>query len=252
MHQADVAATCHMGRTALCPHQLIASRWWTKSESPSGPTLSGPLKKKDTDVWPSSWIGVLSVIGRARRHLHLGLPAEHRHRYTHPARSKRILKQHRSRTHRQRTTDPKQASTLRHGRLEHEQTEPEHRQPPSEGAESDATCGKPRARTIQKGWRQRHRLANPTLRSSCCHLDMPRWNAHQHGGCRSMGMGLGQICQVHLSSRIADSHAADGQWVHNATPNGQSNCLQGWCIINVFQQPVVHPIPLRGGEAAQR
>ena len=28
VHQADTAKTCHMGRTALCPHQLIASRWW--------------------------------------------------------------------------------------------------------------------------------------------------------------------------------------------------------------------------------
>ena len=120
-----------------------------------------------------------------------------------------------------RPTHPKQASTLRHGRLEHEQTEPEHRHPPSEGAESDATCGKPRARTIQKGWRLSHRLANPTLRSSCCHLDMPRRDAHQHGGCRGMGKGLGQTCQVHLSSRIANSHAADRQWVHNTTPNGQ-------------------------------
>ena len=40
--------------------------------------LERASRKKDKNVWPSSWIGVLSVIGRARRHLHLGLPVEHR------------------------------------------------------------------------------------------------------------------------------------------------------------------------------
>ena len=35
MHQADTAATCHMGRTTLCPHQLIASRWWSPLERAS-------------------------------------------------------------------------------------------------------------------------------------------------------------------------------------------------------------------------
>ena len=78
MHQADTAATCHMGRQALCPHQLIASSRWTKLESPSRPTLSRPPRRKDTNVWPSSWIGVLNVIGRANRHMHPGLPEEHR------------------------------------------------------------------------------------------------------------------------------------------------------------------------------
>ena len=70
---------------------------------------------------------------------------------------------------------------------------------------------------------------------------MPPWDARQHGSCRSIGMGLGQTYQVQLS---ADSYAEDRQWVHNTTPYGQSKCLQRPCIINVHQQPVVHPIPL--------
>ena len=250
MHQADTAATCHMGRTTLCPHQSIASKWWTKSESPSGHTLNRPLRKKDTNAWPSSWNGVQCVIGRAGRHMNLGLPVEHQPLLHTPcpkqAHPQAASQQDTPTMHRQghKSTHPKHTSTLRHGQREPEQTEPEHRDPLSEGAESDATCCKQRVQAVQKGWRLMHRLADLTLWSSYCPLDMPPWDARQHGGCRSIGMGLGQTYQVQLSAKLADSHTADRQWVNKTTPYGQSKCLQGSCIINVHQQPVVHPIPL--------
>ena len=69
------------------------------------------------------------------------------------------------------------SSTLRHGR-------PASQQSPSTVTpqESEATCYKPIARITPKGGRRRHRPANPTFISSCCHLDMSRREAHQHGG----------------------------------------------------------------------
>ena len=228
MHQADTAATCHMGRPALCPHQLTASSWWTKLESPSGPTLSRPPRKKDTNVcWcaerdregQSTYAS--RVASRAPAPTTRPLPEA-----STPSRSSAAEQAH-------RPTHPKQPSTLRQGRPEHEPTGPEHRHSPSEGTEFVATCYKPRAKITPKGGRRRHRPANPTFMSSCCHLNMSRREEHQHGSCRLLSKGPGHACQVHLGFRIADCHAADKHWVHN--------CLQGWCIIHIFKRITAKP-----------
>ena len=241
MHQADTAATCHMGRQALCPHQLIASSRWTKLESPSGPTLSRPPRRKDTNVWPSSWIGVLNVIGRARRHLRPGLPEEHRPLLHAPCPKQDLFGKQRGRAC-QRTSagppiDASEAILDTPPRQpEHKPTEPAHRRPRSEGAESEATCDQFRARVTLKRGRRMHRLANPKFVNSCCHLDMSWRAAHQHGGCRHLRKDLGHACQVNPGSRIADCCATDTRWVHH--------CPQEWCIVLVFQQPTAHPISL--------
>ena len=93
-----------------------------------------------------SWNGALCVIGRAGRHVNLGLFVEHRPllhtpcpKQAHPrAASQQDTP---TTTHRpgHKSTHPKHTSTLRHGRQEPEQKEPELRHPLSEGAESEVT-----------------------------------------------------------------------------------------------------------------
>ena len=244
MHQADTAATCHMGRQALCPHQLIASSRWTKLESPSGPTLSRPPRRKDTNVWPSSWIGVLNVIRRANRHMHPGLPEAYRPLLHAPCPKQAPLREAArqgmpAHIHQptRRLTHPKQSSTLRHGQPEHEPTEPAHRHPRSEGAESEATCGHSRARVTLKRGRRMHRLAHPKFVNSCCHVDMSWRAAHHHGGCCHLREDLRHACQVDSGSRIAACCATDTHRAHH--------CPQERCIVLVFQQPTAHPFSLR-------